>query len=131
MQLTKTTTSVLLGLVLAAGPTLGGETATYSGSGTYTAQKLTMTLGNGDIVFTGWNEGVAAISTDPPTLLSGKCARFRKFSRKLNRRSGALMKAGMEQVELVKRFRQSGDEGELVGLLLSINCVSAGLGWTG
>ena len=59
------------------------------------------------------------------------CARFRKFSRKLNRRSGALMKAGMEQVELVKRFRQSGDEGELVGLLLSINCVSAGLGWTG
>jgi len=59
------------------------------------------------------------------------CVRFRKFSRKLNRRSGALMKAGMEQVELVKNFRASGDEEQLVGLLLSINCVSAGLGWTG
>ena len=59
------------------------------------------------------------------------CTRFRKFSRKLNRRSNALMKAGMEQVELVKNFRQGGDEEELVGLLLSINCVSAGLGWTG
>ena len=41
------------------------------------------------------------------------------------------MKAGMEQVELVKNFRASGDEEQLVGLLLSINCVSAGLGWTG
>ena len=59
------------------------------------------------------------------------CVRFRKFSRKLNRRSGALMKAGMEQVELVKNFRASGDEEQLVGVLLSINCVSAGLGWTG
>ena len=59
------------------------------------------------------------------------CSRFRKFNRKLNRRSGALMKAGMEQVELVKSFRQSGEEEELVGVLLSINCVSAGLGWTG
>lgn len=59
------------------------------------------------------------------------CSRFRKFSRKLNRRSGALMKAGLEQVELVKNFRESGNEEELVGVLLSINCVSAGLGWTG
>ncbi len=59
------------------------------------------------------------------------CVRFRKFSRKLNRRSGALMKAGLEQVELVKNFRASGDEEQLVGVLLSINCVSAGLGWTG
>lgn len=59
------------------------------------------------------------------------CTRFRKFSRKLNRRSSVLMKAGMEQVELVKNFRASGDEEQLVGLLLSINCVSAGLGWTG
>jgi len=59
------------------------------------------------------------------------CTRFRKFNRKLNRRSSVLMKAGMEQVELVKNFRASGDEEQLVGLLLSINCVSAGLGWTG
>ena len=62
------------------------------------------------------------------------CVRFRKFSRKLNRRSGALQQAGLEQVMLVKAFRSSEQEDsfeELVPLLLSINCVSAGLGWTG
>ena len=62
------------------------------------------------------------------------CVRFRKFSRKLNRRSGALQQAGLEQVMLVKTFRSSEQEDsfeELVPLLLSINCVSAGLGWTG
>ncbi|MFB3116763.1 MAG: phosphoenolpyruvate carboxylase, partial [Gammaproteobacteria bacterium] len=63
------------------------------------------------------------------------CARFRKFSRKLNRRSGVLMKVGMEQVKLVERFRARADDknqlDDLVPLLLSINCVSAGLGWTG
>ncbi len=62
------------------------------------------------------------------------CSRFRKFSRKLNRRSGALQQAGLEQVMLVKTFRSSEQEDsfeELVPLLLSINCVSAGLGWTG
>ncbi len=41
----------------------------------------------------------------------------------------------MEQVQLVKEFR-SREEGDdvlegLVPLLLSINCISAGLGWTG
>lgn len=62
------------------------------------------------------------------------CIRFRKFSRKLNRRSGALQQAGLEQVILVKQFRSSAKEDdfeELLPLLLSINCVSAGLGWTG
>ena len=63
------------------------------------------------------------------------CTRFRKFSRKLSRRKDVLNKVGIEQVELVKQFRNR-DEGEinledLVPLLLSINCVSAGLGWTG
>jgi phosphoenolpyruvate carboxylase len=63
------------------------------------------------------------------------CARFKKFSRKLNRRSPVLFQAGMEQVQLVKEFR-SREEGDdplegLVPLLLSINCISAGLGWTG
>jgi phosphoenolpyruvate carboxylase len=40
----------------------------------------------------------------------------------------------MAQVELVKRFRCE-DEGkqkeDLIPLLLSINCISAALGWTG
>lgn len=62
------------------------------------------------------------------------CKRFRKFSRKLSRRSSVLQEAGLEQVMLVKSFRSSTKEDsfeELVPLLLSINCVSAGLGWTG
>jgi phosphoenolpyruvate carboxylase len=62
------------------------------------------------------------------------CTRFRKFSRKLSRRSDVLQQAGLEQVMLVKKFRSSAKEDsfeELVPLLLSINCISAGLGWTG
>lgn len=73
MRFTKSPTAALLGLLLATGSALSGETASYRGSGTYTAQKLTMTLGIGDIVFSGWNESFAAITTDPPTLLTGKC----------------------------------------------------------
>ncbi|MFT5426608.1 MAG: phosphoenolpyruvate carboxylase [Gammaproteobacteria bacterium] len=60
--------------------------------------------------------------------------RFKKFSRKLHRRSPVLHQAGMEQVMLVNQFRSSAKEDdfeELLPLLLSINCVSAGLGWTG
>ena len=61
--------------------------------------------------------------------------RFRRFSRKLRRRAPILHQSGMEQVTLVNEFRNR-DEGEdpmesLVPLLLSINCISAGLGWTG
>ncbi len=59
--------------LLALGPAAAGETVSYNGSGAYTAQKLTMTLGNGDMVFTAWNEGMATISTDPPILLFGRC----------------------------------------------------------
>jgi len=62
------------------------------------------------------------------------CKRFRKFSRKLSRRNSVLQQAGLEQVMLVKKFRSSAKEDnfeELVPLLLSINCISAGLGWTG
>ena len=63
------------------------------------------------------------------------CTRFKKFGRKLTRRTGVLHQAGMEQVRLVKKFREKGEEGdqleELVPLLLSINCISSGLGWTG
>jgi phosphoenolpyruvate carboxylase len=62
--------------------------------------------------------------------------RFPRFRRRLSRRLPALNRIGLEQVELVRRFRsvngrqQAGDE-HLVPLLLSINCVAAGLGWTG
>ncbi len=62
------------------------------------------------------------------------CVRFRKFSRKLNRRVAVLKQAGLQQVMLVRQLRESerGDDLDaLIPLLLSINCVSAGLGWTG
>jgi phosphoenolpyruvate carboxylase len=61
--------------------------------------------------------------------------RFRRFSRKLNRRYGILHQAGMEQVKLVKNYRENAGNrnqlDDLIPLLLSINCVSSGLGWTG
>ena len=57
--------------------------------------------------------------------------RFPKFARKLQRRGQILKQVGMEQVELVQRFRKSKNQEDLIPLLLSINCVSAGLGWTG
>ncbi len=63
------------------------------------------------------------------------CVRFRRFSRKLSRRFSILHQAGLEQVKLVRKFRmRKGDKNQLddlIPLLLSINCVSAGLGWTG
>ena len=62
-------------------------------------------------------------------------SRFKKFSRKLQRRSQILSSVGLEQVRLVEQFRSAKNEEEahddLVSLLLSINCISAGLGWTG
>ncbi len=63
------------------------------------------------------------------------CTRFKRFSRKLNRRSPVLHQAGLEQVKLVNEFRTRDKDddplSDLVPLLLSINCISAGLGWTG
>ena len=56
---------------------------------------------------------------------------FARFSRKLERRGDILKQVGLAQVELVKRFRAQGKQSDLVALLLSINCISAGLGWTG
>ena len=56
---------------------------------------------------------------------------FPRFSRKLERRGAILKQVGLAQVELVKRFREKGKQEDLIALLLSINCVSAGLGWTG
>ncbi|HEU4385008.1 MAG TPA: phosphoenolpyruvate carboxylase [Anaeromyxobacteraceae bacterium] len=62
--------------------------------------------------------------------------RFPRFRRRLSRRLPALKRVGLEQVELVRRFRAARDrrppgEEHLAPLLLSINCVAAGLGWTG
>lgn len=61
--------------------------------------------------------------------------RFKKFSRKLQRRKQILNGVGIEQVRLVKKFRSTKNrkraQKELTSLLLSINCISAGLGWTG
>ena len=63
------------------------------------------------------------------------CVRFRRFGRKLTRRKEVLNKVGCEQVKLVKQFRERDERDDeldhLVPLLLSINCVSSGLGWTG
>ena len=62
--------------------------------------------------------------------------RFPRFRRRLSRRLPALNRIGLEQVELIRHFRNVKDRGrlrdeELAPLLLSINCVAAGLGWTG
>jgi phosphoenolpyruvate carboxylase len=61
--------------------------------------------------------------------------RFPKFKRQFGRRKAILNKVGLLQVKLVERFRTRTDDknqlDDLVPLLLSINCVSAGLGWTG
>ncbi len=61
--------------------------------------------------------------------------RFPKFKRQFGRREKILGKAGLLQVKLVERFRSREDEkdqsNDLVPLLLSINCISAGLGSTG
>jgi phosphoenolpyruvate carboxylase len=62
--------------------------------------------------------------------------RFPRFRRRLFRRLPALNRIGLEQVELVRGFRAARERGQpgeehLAPLLLSINCVAAGLGWTG
>jgi len=62
--------------------------------------------------------------------------RFRKFTRRLGRRNPILHRVGLAQVHLVENFRKLDKKDknrldELIPLLLSINCVSSGLGWTG
>ena len=55
----------------------------------------------------------------------------------MDARLNGIKQVGLEQVKLVKQFRagqadgKKGDQNTLVSLLLSINCVAAGLGWTG
>lgn len=71
-------------------------------------------------------------------MLTGRkvlCERNPRFRRRLSRRLPTINAVGMEQVRLVRRFRQEKAEKAsaawLVPLLLSISCIAAGLGWTG
>lgn len=64
------------------------------------------------------------------------CDRFPNFKRHFSRRLKSLNQVGIEQAELVKKFRNEQHKAEdrqniLVPLLLSINCVAAGIGSTG
>jgi phosphoenolpyruvate carboxylase len=62
--------------------------------------------------------------------------RFPAVRKRLERILPAINRVGHQQVALIRRFRSAPDNGrsrddDLVPLLLSINCVAAGLGWTG
>lgn len=61
------------------------------------------------------------------------CERFVMFRNRLERRLPIIDRVSREQVELIRlcRSEQQPDMQDLVPLLLSINCVAAGLGWTG
>ncbi len=64
------------------------------------------------------------------------CDRFPNFKRHFYRRNESLNQVGLEQVELVKKFRSENFVGQdkqdvLISLLLSINCVASGIGSTG
>lgn len=67
---------------------------------------------------------------------SSLCERFPNFRTNMSARLGGIKQVGLEQVKLVQQFRdtqatQTSSQNHLVSLLLSINCVAAGLGWTG
>jgi len=62
--------------------------------------------------------------------------RFPNFRDRMARRLPVLDQVGREQIRLIRRTREAKGAGgvrkdDLVPLLLSINCVAAGLGWTG
>ena len=64
------------------------------------------------------------------------CKRFPNFHDTMATRINGIKQIGLEQVKLVQQFRSSdstekSQKSNLVPLLLSINCVAAGLGWTG
>jgi phosphoenolpyruvate carboxylase len=66
---------------------------------------------------------------------AGLAHRFPRFRRKLARRLPMLNQISRQQVELLRRFRESGgdrtQEEQLSALLLSINCIATGFGATG
>ena len=61
--------------------------------------------------------------------------RFPRFRRKLVRRLPTLNQISRQQIELLRRFRDSGSDKSqeelLSALLLSINCIATGFGATG
>ena len=61
--------------------------------------------------------------------------RFPRFRRKLVRRLPTLNQISRQQIELLRRFRESGSDKSqeelLSALLLSINCIATGFGATG
>jgi phosphoenolpyruvate carboxylase len=75
-------------------------------------------------------EAVLRISGD-----SELAGRFPRFRRKLARRLPILNQISRQQIELLRRFRESGgdksQEELLSALLLSINCIATGFGATG
>ena len=59
-------------------------------------------------------------------------SRFPKFGRKLQRRQDILHSVGLWQVDLIRELRSGKmKQQDTVPLLLSLNCISSGLGWTG
>ncbi len=64
---------MILGTMFLLGTAFAQTKTTYTGSGTYQANTLTLDLGNGATVFRAENEGVVSISTSPPTILFSKC----------------------------------------------------------
>ena len=78
-------------------------------------------------------------SLDAVLALTGEAVlgeRFPQLRARLERRLPAMKRVGLQQVELLRRFRTAQSNGgakqeDLVPLLLSINCIAAGLGWTG
>ena len=60
--------------------------------------------------------------------------RFTHFHSRIQRRESVLEQVGRAQVSLIREFRQTArhnDNPDSEPLLNSINCVAAGLGWTG
>ena len=61
-------------------------------------------------------------------------ARFAQYKVRLARRLPIIDRVNRQQIELLRRFRAGGNGGDadrLVPLLLSMNCIASGLGWTG
>ncbi|MEM7428594.1 MAG: phosphoenolpyruvate carboxylase [Pseudomonadota bacterium] len=67
-------------------------------------------------------------------LINGGLAPGERFPA-LQRRLGAVLRevdqANRWQIDLLKQQRQGGENGDMTALLLSMNCISSGLGWVG
>jgi phosphoenolpyruvate carboxylase len=63
---------------------------------------------------------------------SGLCARFPGFRRRFDRVRPMIDQANRWQVDLLKDARaDKHKDKELAPLLMTMNCIAAGLGWTG